>query len=565
MKRWAGSWSAVPRVSLIGVLAGAACAGDRTGPTLPPCSAGAGFSVALGIGQHAAIDPAASSGCFAFAANGGPDSAEYLVVPQSASGTAGVTTGFGLAGAAATATGSGLSAAPTADARVQGAPERFHELLRRAERERAWGRAGSALEPAPAAHRAVFPPPVVGDRRVFSVCATTTCARFDRVTAVAQAVGQRLAIYVDTAAPVPGLSAAELDSLGQLFDTQLYAVDTAAFGAESDVDANTVVIVLMTNVVNRLVTAQQCADEGFVAGFFLGADIDPRFANDSRFNHGEVIYTLVADQTGTLSCDHSRDQVKRLIPVTFVHEFQHMISFNQRALVRNGDGEELWLSEALAHFAEEVGARSFLPGDQASFSRFLTGNLLNAYEYLDDTGAHFLLAGAGISTLAERGAQWLFVRYLVDQLAADTSQAAQNVVTRGLVATTLEGSANVQNRTGRPFAETVSRWALANWVSDLPGFMAPPELTYTSWQFRTTYASLHAQAPGFFPKPFPLVPTVSAGEAVNLSGTLRAGSGVFHRIIQPPGAAAFTLSFGNASGGALPGQAAPRLTLVRIR
>jgi len=111
----------------------------------------------------------------------------------------------------------------------------------------------------------------------------------------------------------------------------------------------------------------------------------------------------------------------------------------------------------------------------------------------------------------------------------------------------------------------VTRWALANWVSDLPSFATPPELRYRSWAFRATFASLNVQAPSFFPKPFPLVPTVSDGGAVDLSGTLRAGSGVYHRVVQPAGAQAFTLQLSTASGGPLPGTAGPRLNVIRIQ
>jgi hypothetical protein len=446
-------------------------------------------------------------------------------------------------------------------------PERFHQFLRRTEQDGYVDVPASTGDAGASALRAdvAAGPPVEGDLRQFSVCARTDCSVFQTVTAIAERVGQRLAIFVDTLAPAGGLDSFDLDTLIQMFDTRLYAADTAAFGRESDIDTNSVVFVLMTNVVNKLVTAQECQTTGFIAGFFFGADIDPRFANDARFNHGEVFYSLVADPGGTLSCAHSRDRIKRLVPVTFVHEFQHMISYNQHVLIRNGNGEELWLNEALSHFAEEVGGRTFLPGDQTNFSRFLVGNLFNAYSYLDITGSHFLLASEGIGSLAERGAGWLFVRYLVDQFAAGTTLAARNAFTRSLVETPLLGSANVANRTGQPFAQTLSRWALANWVSDLPGFAAAAELKYTSWAFRATFASLNSQAPGTFPKPFPLVPTVSDGPGVDLSGTLRAGSGAYHRVVQPAGAQAFILRFTDGSGGALSATAGPRLNVIRIQ
>jgi hypothetical protein len=38
-------------------------------------------------------------------------------------------------------------------------------------------------------------------------------------------------------------------------------------------------------------------------------------------------------------------EVQAFVPITFIHEFQHMISFNQHVLVRGGDGEVLWLNE----------------------------------------------------------------------------------------------------------------------------------------------------------------------------------------------------------------------------
>src|SRR2546430_937266 len=138
-------------------------------------------------------------------------------------------------------------------------------------------------------------------------------------------IGQHIAIYVDTAAPTPGLSQSDLDALRAVFDTRLYQIDTTAFGRESDIDHNGVVIVLMTNGVNELVKAADCSS-GVVAGYFYGADIDPFWG--PQFNNGEIFYALVPDPVPTLqSCSHTVAEVKRLVPVTFIHEFQHMISY----------------------------------------------------------------------------------------------------------------------------------------------------------------------------------------------------------------------------------------------
>jgi hypothetical protein len=546
-------------------LGAVACSGDGAGPQLPPCTA-AGFAVTLPVvGAYVSIDPTgADSGCVVFPANGsGIDSAEYVVVPQLATGVPGHTSSFRLLGDTI------RPATPTAPFAVAPAivelspAEQFHAFLRRGD-ESGWRDLPQVAPTALGAARAPAGPagpPAYGSTRQFKVCARLDCSRFDNVTATVRALKTKVAIYVDNLAPAGGLDSTALDSLAIVFQTRLYPTDTAAFGRESDIDTNSVVLVLMTNTVNKLVTKQACQATGFVAGFFFGGDLTPSFANSNR---GEIFYALVPDPSGTLSCAHSTVSVQRIVPVTFIHEFQHMISFNQHVLLRGGDGEVLWLNEGFSHYAEELGGRTYAPGTP-EFSRFTIGDLFNAYQFLDSTRNHFLLATEGIGSLAERGAAWLFVRYIVDRYAGDTTVAARNTFTQSLLQTTLTGAQNVATQTGDPFDVVVTRWALANWVSDLPGFTAPPELTYDSWSFRTTYASLHAQDAGNFPKDYPLTPTASAGRSVSLSGTLRAGSGIYHRALQGPSAAGFTLLFSTASGGPLDATRFPRLSVIRIR
>ena len=118
--------------------------------------------------------------------------------------------------------------------------------------------------------------------------------------------------------------------------------------------------------------------------------------------------------------------------------------------------------------------------------RFYGGDLVNAYFYLDSTGKHFLLPTAGIGTLAERGAAWMFVRYVVDRYAGGSTAVQWNASTRQLLQTANTGAQNIAAVTGDPFETVVARWALANYVSDLPAFTAPTQLKYDSWLFRST-------------------------------------------------------------------------------
>jgi hypothetical protein len=581
----------LPRLILPLLLGVGGCSDDSAGPRLPLCTA-SGFTVNDTVGQYVTLDPGPVAGCVVFPANTGIDSIEYLIVPQLATGEPGTTSSFQVLGdtirPATLSPPAPVPAAPSPDLAPLAAAERFHVFLRLGDQSRWRGLnpQGPPLGPGPVRAPAVAAGrPTFGSTRQFMVCARLDCSRFDRVTATVRAIrpGGQVAIYVDTTAPAGGLTDAQLDSLAAVFDTQLYATDTAAFGRESDIDTNTVVLVLMTPVLNKLVTREECTTTGFVAGFFLGADIDPLFQNDSRSNKGEVFYSLVADPLGTLrgpdgkpTCAHLTSSVTRDIPVTFIHEFQHMISYGQHVIDRGGEAEVLWLNEGLSHYAEELGGRAYPPGS-ADFSRFLNGDVSNAYAYLDATGSHFLLPAAApgeIGTLAERGAAWLFVRYLVDRHSGGTTVADWNRVTRQLLETDQTGAANIESVTGDSFSDIVARWALANWVSDLPGFTADSALTYASWSFRTTYASLHAQNSTRFPKVYPLTPTSSPGRGVALRGVLHAGSGVYHRILQGPGAAGFTLSLSTAEftplfdtegGRSIPASAVPRLNIIRIR
>jgi hypothetical protein len=543
-------------------LVAAAC-DSVTAPPLAICHVSAVVPQALQVGQYRAIDPGPTLGCVVFPANTNSDSAEYLLVPQATTETPDLTSTFKLFG------GTAAMAAPLIAAAVQRSPlsppERFHQMLRELERTGAYPGAegGAAAHPRVVAPAAVAPP-VVGEQRRFKVLSSITRVMYDSVTAVAQSVGNHIAIFVDSAAP-PGLSVLALDSLRDAFDQNLYPADTGAFGRESDIDGNDVVIVLMTNTVNKMVTTADCQSTGYVAGFFYGADLDLGAAH--LFNNGEIFYTIVADPAGTLSCAHSINQVKRVVPGTLVHEFQHMISYNQHVRIRRSSAEVLWLNEALSHYAEEIGGRTFLP-DTATFCNYVGGDLYNAGLYLTSPGTYPLVDTAGIGGLANRGEGWLFVRYLVDRFAMDTTVAAHNTITRALVMTNLKGTANVAQVGDAPFATTAQEWALANWVSDLPGFTAPNALKYKLWAFRTAFPALRAFCgpQSQIPPAFPLVATAGAGPNIDLSGTMTSGSGAaYQRALQGPGAASFTLLFSDATGAQLKSTVVPRLNVLRIR
>ncbi len=556
----------------------AACGGgDPVAPPPPPpvLNCATTQASALAVGGHVLIDPLASGGCLKLPLAGAAG-AEHLVVAVSTAGTetpAGISEAYTLEGQPSAGVASGAAVSlPSPTLRAFRAPllaDQFHQSLRK--REQALARDPRAQFSRGGITAAAVVPPTVGHQRTFWVCAETSCSSFVQVAATAKYVGPRGAIYLDDTVPAGGLTQADIDSVGMLFDggagggsNNMYAIDSAAFGSEPDLDSNSVAIILLTDAVNAL--SGNCNATGSVIlGYFFSTDLFPGMANS---NGGEIFYGFVPDPANP-TCTVSKNFVESILPPTFIHEFQHMINFNQRVLVRSGQGEDTWLNEALSHFAEELGGRllpdGFALGSAPNrFSQFLTSDVSNAYDYLEDPEATFLVSpGNSTGTLKERGAYWLFIRWLADHFDTDPNGAN---LTRSLVQTTRLGAANVAAATGVPFSTLIPEWQLANYLDNLPGFTAQsPRLQYESWNFRTTFDTLHAQAPGSFPRPYPLIPDQSMNGTYTRSGTLRSGSGRHILITQSASADSLELLFRNGSGGALSSAIAARYGVVRIR
>jgi hypothetical protein len=549
---------------LVGVLATAACGSDDPNtPGTVDCSTVA--PSILSAGQFQIID-ASETACVRIPGAASQE-AEYLYVALSGDGTVsenGTAPAYQLQGGPSpSASVARLGQASVHQARRPAAA--FHDMLR--ERERTMTR---QHPPAAAAARArvsasvVSVPPVVGSVRTFEVCANTTCTSFVQSTATAKVVGQRVAIYLDDDAPA-GFTQSDMDEVGALFDAHLHGIDTTAFGGESDLDHNGVVIVLLTQHVNDL--SPDCNTTGsIILGFFFGLDLyqiqDPVHSND-----GEIFYAAVPRQDMPNCSAYTKTEVTKSLPTVFIHEFQHMISFNQHVLVRGGDVEETWLNEGLSHYAEELGGREvpdeFCPLFDQCEDEFLQGDISNGYNYLNDPEATFLVAPSGSGgSLEERGAAWLFVRWLGDHFAATQPLAPE--LTRALLQTKLTGAANVENVTGDDFPTLVSQWQMANYVTNLPGFTpSSNRLRYSSVDFRALYG---ANFPQNFDKPYPLTPDSTKNGLYDRTGVLRGGSGRHVRIIQTVGSGeiAFVLTDGGGSI-ALANTAVPRIAIVRVR
>ena len=385
--------------------------------------------------------------------------------------------------------------------------------------------------------------PALGSMRKFSVVASVDGSRFTSVSARLRYVGDHILLYTDTA--VAGYDIAQLQALATLFDTHLWGAAVNAFGSEPDVDGNGRVIVLFTPAVNALTPAASCIQSGYVTGFFYPIDQLERAAHSNR---GEIFYSIVPDPTGAYSCVHSEAEAIRIVQGTYLHEMQHLISFNEHVLARGGLAEDTWLNEGLSHIAEELGSRLFEMRYPAPLARgsaeqlfpdsaapFIGPLLLNAYLYLNSPLQHSVTAYSGTGSIEERGATWLFLRWLADQKG--------DLLLRRLVQTPRTGVANVESATGERFAALFGDFSLALFADSLPGVprqAVPQRLRYSNRAIRQLMAR-EAVVSGFA-VPFPLA-TYLAAPGGTLRGSMLPGTMVHAIVSSDSGAAPLRLSF----------------------
>jgi hypothetical protein len=553
----------------------AACGTDTTGPSLAVC--GVVAPTTLAAGDVSLLDPAAGP-CVAVPSvpAAGSGAAEYLYLAVSA---AGQQTSGGISGPYAI-TGSPLVSV-TPDQTTLPSPllsafkpaltaEQFHMMLRQRERATAADPGLAVLRASVARAPSFAAAPKVGDQKSFFVCSNLTCdTPFATVTATAQEVSGKVAIFVDNAATAAQTyTPADLANIGRLFDNYLYPIDTTNFGRESDIDANGFVEVLMTPQINRL--SGGCNNtRSVILGYFFSLDLEP-LANS---NTAELFYSIVPDPTNT-SCTITKAFAEDNLGPTFIHEFQHMISYNRHVLLHGGgQAEDTWLNEGLSHYAEELGGRlipdtqnPLLQPGENTLGQFVISNYDNAYNYLSNPEAVALIeSDQSTGLLTERGANWLMVKWLANQFGTTTPDSARFLVpstdfTLKLENTPLLGAANVAQQSGVAFPDLVTYWQAANYLDNLPGFTPlNPRLQYVGFNLRAALAQLK-RTPSF-----PLVPDSTLTGTFQHAGTLRQGSGRHVRIVQAAGAPGVQFKLSGLAGSAVSPTLVPRVGLVRIR
>lgn len=326
------------------------------------------------------------------------------------------------------------------------------------------------------AARVAASPPAIGTRRDFNVF--NKDQKFTKITAEVRYVSDHAIFYVDRTAPENGLREEDFEEFGRIFDDPIHRTLVDIFGEPSDVDGNGRVIILFTPVINEL--TPRGSQGGVVAGYFYGCDLYKK-STCPESNEAEVFYSLLPDAEGAFGNPRPLSEILRIVPPVLAHEYQHMIHFNQRVLLGGGAQEDLWLSEALAHMAEDrIHAVLSERGDGTAARRFRTSNQGRALRYTANTSRTSLIGDEPPGSLEERGAQWLFLRYLFGHHGGDE-------LLRTLTRSTLPGVRNIEAATGREWGELFTAWTASLWADPLArrGMPFDPIFTYSGTDLLT--------------------------------------------------------------------------------
>lgn len=349
--------------------------------------------------------------------------------------------------------------------------------------------------------------PSVGDLMTIntnSACSGSPSNRTGRV----KSVSQHMIALEDTANPAGGFVTAQYDSIALEFDTLAWPVDSANFGAPTDLDNNGHVVAFFTRAVNEL---SPPSSSSVVLGFFASKDVfgtdDCSNSNGQATVGSEIFYMLTPDPTGAVNSNvRTVAFVRSNTTGTLGHEFQHMINGMRRGWVTGASFfEQGYLNEGLSHVAEELmfyqasgmnPKNNVGPGTNAvsgvqlnskrvaAYNAYMSQNISRFRPWLqrpDTTGAFKNNA----NSLAVRGAIWAFLRYAVDRQSGSQQSFWFNMVNSNL-----EGTANIQNAIGGASPLNWQRDFTAALYDDDAVSGIATQYDYPSWNFRGLYALL---------------------------------------------------------------------------
>lgn len=241
------------------------------------------------------------------------------------------------------------------------------------------------------------------------------------------------------------------NQLGSFWDNTAYPIDTQTFGAESDEDGNGKLIVFVSKELGA-----PNAQGAITLGYYWAGDVvyakDTSGSCSVSGSNGADMFYLNSFQNLAQAGYSASDTIAVEYPATLAHEFQHLINYNQKHLLRTSDPEDTWINEGLSKTAEDlVGfgwndpleqsfGNAYLEDSASSSTGFLTYSNASLENWVGDPIGNYEGAHA-------------FFRYVADQRGAD--------ILKNIVQTTGVGRGNVASVLGEPFEQAFAEWTTA--------------------------------------------------------------------------------------------------------
>jgi hypothetical protein len=267
----------------------------------------------------------------------------------------------------------------------------------------------------------------------------------------------KIYIYVDNEVIERNPTDLEDDDIAELaekFEQNIMPSNQRLFGVESDINQDGRIAIVLSNMLNQI------SSNGIVTGLFNPIDLHYHDAS----NQMEVFFGLVPDCQGLYGPVLCKDFVlNNVLPGVLAHEYQHMISFNTHVFLFEGRTERAWLNEGLSHFAEcETGN---------CFENFPRVKL-----FLQSPNKTPVVSN-GIPTLAERGAAFAFIQYMVEQAKDGDAFIRRLLLTDKTGVENLEAAFDGNVEGFSKFSEYLKQWTIALALSET-GLTDDPRYNY---------------------------------------------------------------------------------------
>ncbi|WHZ02438.1 Ig-like domain-containing protein [Neobacillus sp. YX16] len=225
--------------------------------------------------------------------------------------------------------------------------------------------------------KSIMPSYRVGDTKYFWVTDITTDGSYELSARLAYS-GTKANVWVGDYE----ISDYEAQQIGQEFDSKIYSTVTSNFGRESDINGDGKINILTYDIQDGF-----NGSGGFVGGYFWSGDL----YNVPSSNQSEIFYIDTYPSMGTGSQKDLSSAYE-----TLAHEFQHMVNFNQNALIEGNDSDmDIWLDEGLSMAAEQIYTGKGL-SDRLNYynssSAIQNGHSLLYWDYYGDMLSNYSLS-----------------------------------------------------------------------------------------------------------------------------------------------------------------------------